>query len=134
MAINSCKITLKRGETELDLTKLVDIKDFPDLGGQPEMLETTTLSDCAQTFVAGIQTMDTLQFTANYTLEEYKKVKETEDEEGYYQLEIKEDGAEGAFRWKGSHYVYVAGTGVNEVVNMIITIAPSTKIELVENA
>lgn len=33
--------------------KLVDIKNFPDLGGTPETLETTTLSDKMQTNILG---------------------------------------------------------------------------------
>ena len=53
-------------------TKLIDIKEFPDLGGAPEMLETTTLSDKMQTYIPGIQSLDSLEFTANYTLEDYK--------------------------------------------------------------
>ena len=35
--------------------KLIDITEFPDLGTDPEMLETTTLSDRMQTFIMGIQ-------------------------------------------------------------------------------
>ena len=37
-----------------EYSKLIDIKDFPDLGGSPEMLETTTLSDNMQTNIPGI--------------------------------------------------------------------------------
>ena len=54
--------------------KLIDIKDFPDLGGEPEMLETTTLSDKMQTYIPGIQSLDALTFTCNYTKEEYAKL------------------------------------------------------------
>lgn len=35
--------------------KLIDITEFPDLGTDPEMLETTTLSDRMQTFIMGIE-------------------------------------------------------------------------------
>ena len=59
-------------------SKLIDIKEFPDLGGDPDMLETTTLSDKMQTFIAGIQSMDGLSFTANYTLTDYKALKALE--------------------------------------------------------
>lgn len=65
-------------------TKLVDIKEFPDLGGDPEMLETTTLSDKMQTYIAGIQSMDGLSFTANYTLTDYKALKAKEGTEADY--------------------------------------------------
>ena len=40
MAISTYKVFLmKKGTSTYE--KLVDIKDFPDLGGAPEMLETT---------------------------------------------------------------------------------------------
>ena len=73
MAISTYKIFLmQKSSTGNTWTKLVDIKEFPDLGGDPEMLETTTLSDKMQTFISGIQSMDGLSFTANYTLADYK--------------------------------------------------------------
>ena len=73
MAISTYKIFLMMKETST-YTKLVDIKDFPDLGGAPEMLETTTLSDKMQTYIPGIQSIDALEFTANYTKEDYDKL------------------------------------------------------------
>ena len=80
MAISTYGITLmhKSGTGSTTYTKLVDIKDFPDLGGAPEMLETTTLSDNMQTYIPGIQSLDALEFTANYTLEDFKRVKAME--------------------------------------------------------
>ena len=74
MAISTYGITLKCGTSPSALTKLVDIKDFPDLGGAPELLETTTLSDAAQTFINGIQTMSAMEFTANYTDSDFDAV------------------------------------------------------------
>ena len=44
MAISTYKIFLMKKSTST-YEKLIDIKEFPDLGGAPEMLETTTLSD-----------------------------------------------------------------------------------------
>ena len=51
MAISTYKVFLMKKKTTPEETheKLVDIKEFPDLGGEPEMLETTTLSDNMQT-------------------------------------------------------------------------------------
>ncbi len=40
--------------------KLVDIKSFPDLGGSPELIETTTLSDPMTTNIMGIHSLDAL--------------------------------------------------------------------------
>ena len=80
MAISTYKIFLMQKNTSA-WEKLIDIKEFPDLGGAPEMLETTTLSDKMQTYIPGIQSLDSLEFTANYTLEEYKKLKALEGTE-----------------------------------------------------
>lgn len=122
-----------------DYAKLVDIKDFPDMGGSPEMLETTTLSDPMQTFIAGIQTLDTsgLQFTCNYTKSDYSTLKALEGAEKDFAVWFgastansvdTPDGSDGKFEFSGLLSVFVAGGGVNEVVNMTVSIAPSTKI------
>ena len=43
MAISTYKVFLmKKGDSDETYSKLCDIKEFPDLGGEPEMLETTT--------------------------------------------------------------------------------------------
>lgn len=69
MAISTYKIFLMQSaDGKSTWEKLIDIKDFPDLGGTPEMLETTTLSDSMQTYIPGIQSLDALEFTSNYTL------------------------------------------------------------------
>ena len=94
------------------------------------MLETTTLSDAAQTFILGIQSLSAMEFTANYTKADYEAVLADAGEELYYALEFGNEGDEGVFEWQGEHDVYVVGAGVNAVTEMRIVIAPSTKPEL----
>lgn len=142
MAINTYKIFLmSKGESESSYSKLVDIKDFPDLGGAPEMLETTTLSDKMQTYIPGIQQLDSLEFTANYTLADFKKLKALEGVTQSYAVWFggsessgtpTPTGADGKYEFEGQLSVFPVGAGVNEVVDMTITIAPSTPIELVD--
>ena len=112
--------------------KLVDIKSFPDLGGAPEMLETTTLSDSMTTNIMGIQSLDALEFECNYTLADYTKLKAMEGTEKDFAVWLGEAGAEGKFQFKGQLAVYVNGGGVNEVVNMTVSIAASTPITMGE--
>lgn len=121
--------------------KLVDIKDFPDLGGSPEMLETTTLSDSMQTYIEGIQTQDALEFNINYDLEVYKTIeamKGTETEFAVWFGGTESDGTltptgtEGKFNFKGYISIRVTGKGVNEVKEAVLSIAPSTPITLGE--
>lgn len=118
--------------------KLIDIKSFPDLGGAPEMLETTTLSDNMQTYIAGIQSLDSLEFEANYTLEDYNKLKDLFGKTEKYAVwfggtgdgsSLTPTGGDGKYKFDGQLSAYAVGGGVNEVVNMNVTIAPSTPIE-----
>lgn len=138
MAISTYKVFLmKKGSSDDTWSKLVDIKEFPDLGGEPEMLETTTLSDNMQTYIAGIQSLDGLTFTTNYDKEDFQTLKALEGKENDYAVwfggtgdagSLTPDGSNGKFSFKGQLSVFPVGGGVNEVVDMSITIAPSTPI------
>ena len=128
MAISTYGIYLMHKSTGDTYEKLIDIKDFPDLGGAPEMLETTTLSDKMQTYIPGIQNLDGLGFTANYTKADFTKLKALEGKDESYAVYFGEDGADGKFEFNGSLSVFPVGSGVNEVVGMTISIAPSTPI------
>lgn len=140
MAISTYKIFLMM-KKEASYEKLIDIKDFPDLGGAPEMLETTTLSDKMQTYIPGIQSLDALEFTANYTKEDFTKLKALEGVEHEYAVwfggteeanVLTPTGTDGKFQFKGQLSAFPVGGGVNEVVGMTVTIAPSTPITMAE--
>lgn len=142
MAISTYKVFLMhKGASESAYTKLIDIKEFPDLGGDPEMLETTTLSDKMQTYIAGIQSLDGLSFTANYDLTNYKALKALDGKNEKYAVwfggtesggVLTPTGSDGKFSFDGQLTAYPTGGGVNEVVAIGITIAPSTPIQLEE--
>jgi hypothetical protein len=115
--------------------KLIDITEFPDLGTDPEMLETTTLSDRMQTFIMGIQGNEAMTFNTNYDKTGFTALKAlrnkveqygvwfggTEEEDGT----VTPTGTEGKFNFSGQLNVRVTGGGVNEVRGMAITIAPT---------
>ena len=139
MAISTYKIFLmKKGSGQTaTYSKLVDIKSFPDLFGAPDMLETTTLSDGAQTYILGIQNQDGLEFTANYTKTDFTTLKALEGTETDYAIwfgatvsggTATPTGTDGKYEFKGLLNVSISGGGVNEVVDMTITIAPTTVI------
>ena len=142
MAISTYKVFLMHKAADAEAyTKLIDIKEFPDLGGEPEMLETTTLSDKMQTYIAGIQSLEGLSFTANYDKTDFSKLKALEGKKEQYAVwfggtkaggVVTPDGSNGKFSFDGELSVYPVGGGVNEVVDMNITIAPSTVITFAE--
>ena len=125
MAINTYGITLKWGESADAVSKVVDIKDFPDMIGDPEMLETTTLSDAQVTNIPGIKSSDTLTFTCNYTKTDFSAVNSDAEKPLHYALEFS-DGSK--FTWQGQHTCGLPGKGVNEVVEFTINIAASTPV------
>ncbi len=125
------------GTGTISYEKLLDIKEFPDLGGAPENLDATTLSDSARVYVQGIQETEALTFTANYDPTAYAALVALKGSDENYAVwfggtesggTVTPSGNKGKFSFKGSLDVFVTGGGVNEVRNMTITIAPSTVI------
>lgn len=115
-------------------TKLVTIKSFPALGGAPEQIEVTDMEDETQTFIPGVQSMDAMEFGANYTLESYTAVKEKENKPLKYRIKLGENGVAGTATWDGQHSVYVNEGEVNGSISMTITVSPSTKVTVSETA
>ena len=118
-------------------TKLIDIKNFPDLGGSPERLESTTLSDPMQTFVEGIQQLDELQFNANYDKTVMTTLNGLKGQELDYAVwfgattsnnVVTPSGTDGKFSFKGTLSAFASGKGVNEVREISITISNTTPI------
>ena len=128
MAISSFGVTLKWGESADAVAKVVDIKDFPDMIGETNTLETTTLSDGQQTFIPGIKSSDTLSFTCNYTKADFTAVNDDANTPLYYELAFS-DGS--SFTWQGQHTCGLPGKGVDEVIEFTINIAASTAVEFV---
>lgn len=125
MAINTYGVTLKWGESADAVEKVIDIKDFPDLISDPELLETTTLSDAQVTNIPGIKGSDMLTFTYNFTKEDFAKVEADANKPLYYALEFS-DGSK--FTWEGQHTSGLPGKGVNEVIEATVNIAASTAV------
>lgn len=137
MATSTYMTFLMKKETGGSYAKLCDIKDFPDLGGEPEALDTTTLSDSMETHIPGIQKLDALTFTSNYDLTVYTTLAALKDSELELAVwfggtesndTVTPTGSQGKFEFKGKLSVYVNGGGVNEVRGMTLTVTPSTPI------
>ena len=126
MALNTYGVQLQWGESADSVAKVVDIKDFPDMIGEPEMLETTTLSDSQVTNIPGIKSSDMLTFTCNYTKADFTAVNADAEKPLYYALTFS-DGSK--FTWQGQHTCGLPGKGVNEIIEYTINIAASSPVE-----
>ena len=121
MAISSFGVALKYGAE--NPTTAVVIKDFPSLLGKRSSLETTTLSDDAQTFISGIrQQSESFDFTANYDPTVYKTLNSLEDSQKW-SLTFS-DGS--GYTWDGTVSVSVNEGAVDAVLEMTISVTPST--------
>lgn len=118
--------------------KLVDITSYPDLGGTPNNLDGTTLSDDTQVNVPGIKKLDALEFGFNY---------DRENQDSYAALVALEGKTERYAVWKGKNAsgepdgsggkwefdavlnVRVNGGSVDEVETGTITLSNKTKPE-----
>lgn len=114
--------------------KLVDVKDIPALGGDPEQIDATTLSDSMTKNINGIQSLDALTFTANYDKTDFTALKTHENKVEHYAVWFgadtsgAPDGNEGKFSWTGSLTVYADAESVNAVGEMKVTISAETEI------
>lgn len=114
---------------------LTPIKSFPDMGGEPERIDVTTLSDAMRQYVPGVQDIASTSFSANYSATEYAKINALAGTQHDYALwfgatgaigsEVP-DGHNGKFTWKGDIMCYVSGGDVNAAVEMTIVCFPST--------
>lgn len=104
--------------------QLPKIKSYPDLGAVPEKIATTDLEDTMETSVLGVQSIESMDFILNYTLEGYETLKALEGETHKFKLTF---GEESQATWDGESSVCVNGGEVNAVREMTLSIAPSTK-------
>jgi hypothetical protein len=117
MAISSFGTKLMVG------TKTYDIKDFPSILGQRSALETTTLSDDAQTYIPGIrQQSDTFPFLANYDPTIFDEINKLTGEQ-----ECKLTFSDGSgYTWQGYVSASINEGSVDAVLEMTINVTPSS--------
>ena len=121
MAISTFGVSLKYGAASPE-TEVV-IKDFPSLLGKRSSLETTSLSDDAQTFIAGIrQQAESFDFVANYDATVYSALNNLNGSQKW-SLTFS-DGS--GYTWDGTVSVSVNEGAVDAVLEMTISVTPST--------
>lgn len=127
-AISTYQVYLMKYTGTDSASKVVDIKDFPDLVSVPETIETTTLTDGARTYIPGIRNDEQKTFTANYLVSDFTTLQGYEGTESTWGVWFgadttgQPDGHDGKFQAKGYLNVSVTGGGVNEAVGMTITL------------
>jgi hypothetical protein len=117
MAISSYNTKLKIA------TKSYDIKDFPAILGERSALEITTLSDDAQRYIQGIrQQSESFDFTANYDATVYNTLNSLTGAQKW-ELVFSDNSK---YAWEGTVSVSINEGAVDGVIEMTISVTPST--------
>lgn len=121
MAMNSHGTVLKYG-AESATTEL-KIKDTPVIMAKRSSLETTTLSDDARTYIPGIrETAESFDFTANYDPEVFAVLNALTETQKCALVYSDNSG----YTWEGKISASVNEAAVDAVLEMTISITPST--------
>lgn len=115
---------MHKGASDTAYSKLVDITQYPDLGGDKEKLDSTTLSDTKKRSINGLEDTAELAFSAWYDKTDYEKLLAIQEAGTVdaYQLWFGENGEDGIWEWEGIMAVHPASGGVNAVREMSFSI------------
>lgn len=118
MATISKGISLFHGETEL-----TNLQEIPDLGGDTDAVEITTLADAAHMYTDGIKNYgDSLAFKFLYEKAQFTTLNGLDGSESW---KVKlPDGATCSFTGTGS--VKLDGVGVNSALTYTLSIKPDS--------
>jgi hypothetical protein len=118
MAIISKGIKLYMGDVEL-----TDLQEIPELGGEAEAIEITTLADDAHMYMDGIKNYgDSLAFKFLYEKEQFTTLNAAKESDAW-RVELP-DGATCTFG--GTCSVKLDGVGVNAALTYTLSIKPNT--------
>ena len=117
------KLSYKSASGESQFTDLTNLQEIPELGGDVEAIEITTLSDAAHMYTDGILNYgDSLPFVFLYEKEQFTTLQ----------------GLSGSVNWKvslpdnstcsftGTCSVKLAGVGVNAALTYTLSIKPNS--------
>ena len=118
MAVISKGIKLFMGDVEL-----TNLQEIPELGGDVEAIEITTLADAAHTYTDGILNYgDSLAFVFLYEKEQFSTLQAATGSQEW-RVELP-DGTTCSFG--GTCSVKLAGVGVNAALTYTLSIKPNT--------
>ena len=119
MAVISKGIKLYRNDEELS-----NLQEIPELGGDAESIEITTLADEAHKYTDGIMNYgDSIAFKFLYATEQFNALQES-TENDTWKVELP-DNTTCSFGGKGA--VKLDGVGVNAALTYTLAIKPNTK-------
>lgn len=125
MAVISKGITLSyKNGTDSEFIKLTDLQEIPELGGDTEAIEITTLSDAAHKYTDGLKNYgDSLAFKFLYETAQFETLNRLE---GSIEWKVElPDGA--ACTFGGTSSVKLDGAGIAAALTYTLAIKPNSE-------
>lgn len=124
MAVISKGITLSYKNGEGEFIELTDLQEIPELGGDVDAIEITTLADAAHVYTDGIKSYgDSLAFKFLYNDAQFKTLNGLTGSSDW-KVELP-DGA--ACSFSGTSSIKLDGVGVNAALTYTLAIKPNTE-------
>lgn len=121
------KLSYKQG-TASSFTELTNLQEIPELGGEVESIEITTLADAAHVYTDGlINYGDSLPFKFLYEAEQFATLFNLEGESEW---KVELPNGEGTFTFSGSSSVKLDGAGVGAALTYTLSVKPSSEMSL----
>lgn len=123
MAVISKGITLSY-KKDADFIALENLQEIPDLGGEVEAIEITTLADAAHMYTDGLKNYgDSLAFKFLYEGEQFSALGALNGVTEW-QVQLPDDAT---CTFSGTSSVKLDGVGVNAALTYTLSIKPSTE-------
>lgn len=123
MAVISKGITLSYGSGDA-FTELTNLQEIPELGGEVEAIEITTLADAAHMYTDGIKNYgDSLAFKFLYEAEQFSTLNALS---GSHEWKVTLPDGE-ACTFGGTCAVKLDGVGVNAALTYTLSVKPNSE-------
>lgn len=125
MAVISKGIILKyKTSTAQTYTELTNLQEIPELGGEAEAIEITTLADAAHKYTDGILNYgDSLAFKFLYDKTQFAALQALDGSIGW-QVELPDDST---CTFTGTASIKLDGVGVNAALTYTLSIKPDSE-------
>ena len=125
MAVISKGITLKyKTSTAQEYTELTNLQEIPELGGEDEAIEITTLADAAHKYTDGILNYgDSLAFKFLYDKTQFAALQALDGSIGW-QVELPDNST---CTFTGTASIKLDGVGVNAALTYTLSIKPDSE-------
>lgn len=116
------KLSYKVGEGEF--VELTDLQEIPELGGETEAIEITTLADAAHMYCDGLLNYgDSLAFKFLYAKEQFATLQAL-NEVATWKVELPDASA---CSFTGTSSVKLDGVGINAAITYTLSVKPNSE-------